>query len=142
MLEQITIFLENKPGTLLEVAKKLADGGINIRTLSMADTADYGVLRLIVDDAAKAAEVLKNNGFTANRATVIAVEVPDSSGGMAQILLPLQEAGINIEYLYAFVEKSGHNAVIIFRFDDPPKAYKVLQENGITVVEGEKLYKL
>ncbi|MEI7590979.1 MAG: ACT domain-containing protein [Deltaproteobacteria bacterium] len=142
MVEQISVFLENKSGTLKEVTETLAIANINIRTLSMADTADFGILRLIVDNLDKTIQILKENGFTVSRTQVVAVEVPDQAGGLAKILAPLKSAGINIEYLYAFVKKSGQNAVIIFRFDDPTKAIATLQGNGLTVLDGEKLYNL
>jgi len=142
MLEQLSIFLENKPGTLEVAVRLLAEAKINIRTLAMADTADFGVLRLLVNDVEKAAKVLKDNGFAVSRTPVLAVEVPDRAGGLAQVLTPLREAGINIEYLYAFVERSGENAVIIFRFSDYSVAKEVLKAQGISVLEGERLYKL
>jgi len=141
-VEQLSIFLENKPGGLEQVTRILKDAGINIRTLSLADTTDFGVLRLIVNDVDAAALVLKTQGLRVSRTTVVAVEVPDRPGGLHGILEVLSGNGINIEYLYAFVEKSGRNAVIIFRFDDPDTAIEVLQKNGLTVLPGAKLYAL
>jgi len=141
-VEQISVFLENKPGGLSYVTKVLKDANINIRALSLADTSDFGVLRLIVDKVDSAKEVLKENGFTVDRTTVIAVEVPDRPGGLHSILDLLAKEGINVEYMYAFVERSGENAVIIFRFDSVEKAIDVLLENGFTVLPGEKVYGL
>ncbi|MCX5825107.1 MAG: ACT domain-containing protein [Deltaproteobacteria bacterium] len=141
-VEQISIFLENKPGGLEKVTRLLKDAGINIRTLSMADTTDFGVLRLILNDVEKASRVLKENGLRFSRTTVVAVEVPDRPGGLHEILAVLTKNGINVEYLYAFVERSGQNAVIIFRFDAPEAAIKVLQKNGLTVLPGSRLYAL
>ena len=141
-VEQISIFLENKPGGLEEVTRILKDAGINIRTLSLADTTDFGVLRLIVNDVDRASQVLKEQGFRTNRTIVVAVEVPDRPGGLHGILEVLSKNGINVEYLYAFVERSGEHAVIIFRFDAPDKAIDVLQKNGMTVLPGAKLYGL
>ena len=141
-VEQLSIFLENKPGGLEQVTRILKDAGINIRTLSLADTTDFGILRLIVNDVDAAALVLKTQGLRVSRTTVVAVEVPDRPGGLHGILEVLSRNGINIEYLYAFVEKSGRNAVIIFRFDDPDTAIEVLQKNGLTVLPGAKLYAL
>ncbi len=139
-VEQISIFLENKPGSLENVTGILKDANINIRTLSLADTTDFGILRLIVNDVNTSIKVLKENGLRVSRTTVVAVEVPDRPGGLHSILEVLSKNGINVEYLYAFVEKSGQNAVIIFRFDAPDAAIDVLLKNGFTVMPGEKLY--
>jgi hypothetical protein len=141
-VEQISIFLENKPGGLEDVTRLLKDAGINIRTLSLADTTDFGILRLILNDVEKASRVLKENGLRFSRTTVVAVEVPDRPGGLHEILAVLTKNGINVEYLYAFVERSGQNAVIIFRFDAPEAAIEVLQKNGLTVLPGSRLYAL
>ena len=141
-VEQLSIFLENKPGGLEQVTRILKDAEINIRTLSLADTTDFGILRLIVNDVDAAALVLKTQGLRVSRTTVVAVEVPDRPGGLHGILEVLSRNAINIEYIYAFVEKSGQNAVIIFRFDDPDTAIDVLQKNGLTVLPGAKLYAL
>ncbi|MCL5807423.1 MAG: ACT domain-containing protein [Deltaproteobacteria bacterium] len=141
-VEQISIFLENKPGGLEEVTRILKDAQINIRTLSLADTTDFGILRLIVNNVDTASRVLKERGFRFSRTTVVAVEVPDRPGGLHSILEVLSKNGINVEYLYAFVERSGENAVIIFRFDTPDAAIDVLQKNGLTVLPGAKLYGL
>jgi hypothetical protein len=141
-VEQLSIFLENKPGGLEQVTRILKDAEINIRTLSLADTTDFGILRMIVNDVDAAALVLKTQGLRISRTTVVAIEVPDRPGGLHGILEVLSRNGINVEYLYAFVEKSGQNAVIIFRFDDPDTAIAVLQKNGLTVLPGAKLYAL
>jgi len=141
-VEQISIFLENKPGGLSGVTKVLKDSGINIRALSLADTSDFGILRLIVDDVTKAKKVLNDNGFAVGRTHVIAVEVPDKPGGLHSILDLLTKEGINVEYMYAFVERSGENAVIIFRFDNIDQAIDVLLKAGFTVLKGEQVYNL
>ena len=139
-VEQITIFLENKPGGLEKVTKILKDASINIRTLAVADTSDFGIVRLIVNNVELATKVLKESGFTVSRTTVVAVEVPDRPGGLHSILEVLAKENINIAYMYAFVEKSGENAVMLFRFDQQDTAIDVLLKNGITVLPGEKLY--
>lgn len=141
-LEQISIFLENKSGRLAEVTKVLADAGINIRALSLADTADFGILRLIVNDTEMAKKVLKENGFTVGKTEVIGVEVPDRPGGLAGILDVLQKENINVEYMYAFVQKSGDSAIIIFRFDELDRAIETLQKAGVRVLKGEEIYAL
>jgi hypothetical protein len=141
-VEQISIFLENKSGRLAEVTSILAAAGINLRSLSLADTADFGVLRLIVDQAERAREVLKAKGFTVSKTDVIAVAVPDRPGGLAGILRVLDGAGINVEYMYAFVQRSGDNAIIIFRFEALEQAIQVLAGAGVRVLTGEELYAL
>jgi hypothetical protein len=139
-VEQISVFLENKAGRLAEVTRLLADAGINIRALSLADTSDFGILRLIVSDNDKAKQVLAQNGFTVGKTDVVAVEVEDRPGGLYKILDILFTAGINVEYMYAFVQSSGKDAVIIFRFDNLDEAVRVLTENGVTVINGSKVY--
>ena len=108
----------------------------------MADTSDFGVLRLIVNDTHKAKEALKSKGFTVSETEVVAVEVPDKPGGLHNILEIMQKSDINVEYMYAFVRQSGNNAVMIFRFENVAQAVKVLETGGITVISGEKLYSL
>ena len=139
-VEQISVFLENKPGTLEHATRVLKEANINIRTLSVAETADFGILRLIVNDVEKANKALKDSGFRVSKTPVVAVEVPDKPGGLHSIMEVVSKEGINVEYLYAFVEKSGQNAVIIFRFDNPEKAIEVLLKNKFTVIPGSKLY--
>ncbi|MFP4572377.1 MAG: ACT domain-containing protein [Desulfobacterales bacterium] len=140
--EQISIFLENKEGRLSEVTGILSENGVNIRALALADTTDFGVLRLIVDDNAKAEQVLKNGGFTVRKTKVVAVEVSDRPGGLHSILEILYKAGINVEYMYAFVRQSGNNAVMIFRFDQPDEAIRVLSDHGETIIQGNRLYSM
>ena len=141
-VEQIAVFLENKSGRLAEITAALAGTGINIRALSVADTADFGILRLIVDDVARARQVLKDGGFTVGITNVIAVEVDDKSGGLASVLKSIDQAGINVEYMYAFVNKSGENAVLIFRFDDMDRAITALQEGRFSLLSGAQICSL
>ena len=141
-VEQISIFLENKSGRLAEVTGLLANAGINIRALSLADTSDFGILRLIVNDTEKAKTILKDNGFTVGKTEVVAIEVPDRPGGLAGILKTLGEKGINVEYMYAFVQSSGEHAIIIFRFDDIDSAIEALQTAGVRILKGEELYSM
>jgi hypothetical protein len=138
-VEQISIFLENKPGSLAHATRVLKEANINIRTLSLAETSDFGILRLIVNDVEKANKVLKDSGFRVSK-TVVAVEVPDKPGGLNSIMEVIAREGVNVEYLYAFVEKSGQNAIIIFRFDAPEKAIEALTKNSFTVIPGSQLY--
>jgi hypothetical protein len=139
-VEQISIFIENKFGRLAEVTRILGDAGVNIRTLSLADTSDFGILRLIVNDTEKAKNVLKERGFTVSKTEVVAVEIPDRPGGLADILQALDADGINVEYMYAFVERCGENAVMIFRFDETQKAIATLTAMSFNVLPGERLY--
>jgi len=141
-VDQLSIFLENRAGRLAEVTRILSEAKVNIRALSLADTSDFGILRLIVSDFETAKTKLKENGFTVGRTSVVAVEVPDRPGGLHEILSMLQNANINVEYMYAFVQQSGNSAVLIFRFDRTDQGIELLQKSGITIVPGEKLYKL
>lgn len=141
-VEQISIFIENKSGRLAEVARVLGQKGINIRALALADTSDFGILRLIVDQTDLAKVTLKEGGFTVSKTEVVAVEVPDQPGGLSGILDVLDNARVNVEYMYAFVERCGGNAVIIFRFDDPEAAIRVLTDNNVAILAGERLYRM
>jgi hypothetical protein len=141
-VQQISIFIENKSGRLAEVARILGDNNVNIRALSLADTSDFGILRLLVDRTDDALQILRDGGFTVNKTEVVAVEVPDKPGGLSTILKVLDEAKINVEYMYAFVERNAGNAVIIFRFDDIDNAITTLQEKNVSILKGEKLYSL
>jgi hypothetical protein len=136
-VDQLSVFLENRSGRLAEVADTLGKAGVNIRALSLADTSDFGILRFIVNDTAKALAALKAGGFTVGINQVVAAEVPDRPGGLAGILMLLSKVGLNVEYMYAFVERSGANAIMIFRFEDPERAIAVLGDNGIKVLDGK-----
>ncbi len=138
-VDQISIFLENKSGRLADVTSVLSQAGINIRALYLADTADFGILRLIVDDTEKARRALRENGFTVEKTAVVAIEVPDKPGGLAGILNAIKAEGINVEYMYAFVEKSGENAIVIFRFDELDRSVTVLRKAGVRILSGEEL---
>lgn len=139
-VEQISVFLENKSGRLSEVTGILFEAGINIRALALADTSDFGVLRLIVDNNELAMTTLKENGFTVGKTSVVAVGVEDRPGGLHRILEILRGSGINVEYMYAYVRHTGKDAVMIFRFDNIADANRVLQEQGVTVIDGDNLY--
>ncbi len=139
-VKQLSIFLENKPGRLAEVTRLFAEGRINIRALALADTSEFGILRLIVNDNEKALQLLRDRGYTVGVTEVVAVEVEDRPGGLHRILKALSEDGINVEYMYAFVRQSGRNAVLIFRFDDVASAVKRLAAEGVRVIDGPDLY--
>ena len=133
-IRQISIFLENRPGQLSTICRDLADAGINIATLSLADTADFGIVRMIVDDHEKAKSVLAEKGHVVNVREVIAVCVPDRPGGMAEVMQVLDAAGANIEYSYAFAFHKGEKAVLVFRFSDNAKAESALKAAGYTTL--------
>lgn len=141
-VEQISIFLENKAGRLAEVTAILRNANVNIRALSLADTTDFGILRLIVNDNQAAEKALKDEGFTVGKTNVLAIEVDDTPGGLNNVLDPLTSAGINVEYMYAFANPQGQNAIMIFRFHDLDKAISILNEKGIKVINGADVYNL
>lgn len=139
-MHQLSMFLENKPGRLSEPCRLLADAGINILTLSVADTQQFGILRLIVADWEQAKAVLEQSGFVVNVTEVVATEVVDQPGGLAGILEIIETAGLNIEYMYAFTFRCDDKAVIVFRFDNNDVAVTALREKGVNVVSGVELY--
>jgi len=140
-LHQLSLFLENKPGQLTIPCRALAKAGINIYTLSLADTQQFGILRLIVRDWQKAKTVLEEAGCVVNVIEVVAIEVADRPGGLETVLDVIEKTRLNVEYMYAFTAKRGDKAVLVFRFDQPDEAVRLLQENGINVVESVDLYK-
>ena len=140
-IHQISLFAENKPGHISAPARLLAKEGIDIRALYLADTQDYGILRLIVADWQKAAALLEAQGFVVKVTEVLAVEVADRPGGLADVLEALDGTGINIEYMYAFPYVRGDQAILIFRFNDPDAAIERLQTAGINLVASEELLK-
>jgi hypothetical protein len=141
-VEQITVFLENRSGRLADVAALLAEAGVNIRATALADAADFGILRLIVNDTEKANQVLKAHGFAVSKTHVVAVAVPDQPGGLAQILAAIKSARLNVEYMYAFVHRRDIDATILFRFDDPDRAVASLQAAGVRLLSGEEIYSI
>ena len=141
-IKQISIFLENKRGRLLEATEALAKEEINIRALSIADTSEFGILRLIVPDPVKAKDVLEKNNFTVRENDVIAVQVVDSPGGLASVLKILNDAEINVEYIYAFVQKSGEKAVVVMKIEDLQKGIRALRDRGIVLLSYEDILQL
>jgi len=141
-VEQISIFIENTEGRLAEVTAILRDTNINIRALSLADTTDFGVLRLIVNDNDKAEQALKKEGFTVGRTKVMAVEIDDEPGGLNKVLDPLCENEVNVEYMYAFANPQCKNAIMMFRFNDYDKALKILEQKSIKVFTKQEIRNL
>ncbi|HHZ17061.1 MAG TPA: amino acid-binding protein [Peptococcaceae bacterium] len=142
MIKQISLFLENKKGRLAYVCRVLANEQINIRALSIADTTNFGVLRLIVNNPEKAYEVLQKNNFAVSMTDVLAMEVPDVPGGLAGALERLDQAAINVEYMYAFLGKTSHGALVIIRVENPEEAIPVIREAGIKLLDGDEVYSL
>jgi hypothetical protein len=141
-VRQISIFLENRSGRLASVLKEVGDAGINIRALSLADTSDFGILRLIVDNVDACVSTLRATGHTVSVTEVLAVEVPDQPGGLAGILGALSAASQNVEYMYAFVSRATEKALVVFRFEQIDAAIAALQKAGVSVVEAETVYTL
>ncbi len=139
-LPQLSVFLENKPGQIMTACKKLAEANINIMTLSLADSKQYGILRLIVQEWKRAKEVLEQAGFVVKETDVLAIEVADKPGGLAGILENAEKAGLNVEYMYAFSMSSCDRAVLIFRFDDIDTAAERLKEQGVNIIDSVDFY--
>jgi hypothetical protein len=139
-IKQLSLFLENKPGHLSSVCQTLADAGINILTLSMADTQQFGILRLILEDWENAKAALEKAGNVVNVTEVLATEVEDRPGGLAALLTILEESHINVEYMYAFTFHNADKAVMFFRFDDPDRAMRVLDEQNVNVIRPVDLF--
>jgi hypothetical protein len=134
-IKQISIFLQNTAGRIADVTKVLKDNSINLRALMIADTQDFGILRIITDDSDKALDVLKKANFTTKTTDVIAISVSDKVGALCDVMTLFQNNNINIEYLYASLEKNGNNAIIIFKVEDADKALIVVEQNGLSSVE-------
>jgi len=139
-IHQLSLFLENEPGQMIEPCRVLAKAGIDIRTLSLADTERFGILRLIVSDWQGASAALEKAGYVVNVTEVVALEVADKPGGLAELMEVLESSGVNIEYMYAFPFGRGDRAVMIFRFDKPDAAIECLRAAGINVVAGLDVY--
>ena len=133
-INQLSIFVENKAGTVAKITKSIADAGVSIRALSVADTKEFGILRLIVSDVEKAKEALHENVCVVSITKVIGVEIPDVAGGLSSVLELMSENSINVEYLYAFITISGQHAYVVLRVEDNDKAAKILKENGVKLV--------
>ena len=134
-VRQISVFIENKPGTMVKITDALGTGGIDIRAASLADTQDFGILRLIVDDADKARNILSEIGCVTSVTDVIAAEVSDEPGAMTTLLNQTASTGLNIEYMYAFISPKNHKAYIVLRIKDVEKAIKTLSEAGIVLAD-------
>lgn len=138
-LHQLSVFVENKPGQLKAVCQALAAANLNIQTLTLADTKEFGILRMILHDWERAQSVLEQAGFVATISEVLALEVSDRPGGLAEVLSIIDEANLNVEYMYAFTFGRNNRAVLIFRFDNADTALERLKAKGINVVGSVEL---
>lgn len=138
-VKQISVFIENTQGRLADIAGVIADNGIDIRALSLADTTNFGILRLIVDKPYDAEEVLKKAGYTVSLTAVIAIGIDDQPGALAKALKVLDDGGISVEYLYAFISKEVGRASVILRVDDGDRAVDMLVNNGIQFLSDEDI---
>lgn len=134
-IQQISVFVENKPGRLADITRFLAEGGIGIRAFSIADTTDFGILRLIVSNTQRAADVLKAQGVAVSITEVVGISIPDVTGSFANVVKVLADAGENVEYAYAFLTPEAGHAYVIVRVDDNAKAIEVLKANDISVID-------
>lgn len=140
-ISQISVFVENRPGRLADITAVLAKNSIDIRALSVADTSDYGILRLIVNDPESAVKVLKDEGMTASATQVLGIIIPDEPGGLARAIKVLSDAQISVEYAYAFITPSVGNAYVIIRVEDNDKAAEILKSTGIALIEQDDIFK-
>jgi len=141
-VEQLSVFIENQPGKLLEALETLGDADVDMRALSLADTSDFGILRIIVDNPGNAFNALGEAGFLVKTNDVLAVVIGDKPGGLATVVRILSDNGVNIEYTYAFVAHSRDNAYVILRVDNNDKAIQVLTVNDVKILTSKELYSM
>jgi hypothetical protein len=139
-IKQLSLFIENKSGALNQVCQVLKKNSINISTLSLADTEQFGIMRLLIHDWENAKTVLEKDGFVVNVTEVLALPVDDRPGGLADLLEVLDKNGINVEYMYAFTYGKSGQAIMVFRFEDPDKALEVLAKENIDVIKSIELF--
>ena len=142
LIKQISVFVENAPGSLSEVTKALGDNGIDMSALSLADTSEFGILRLIVNDPEKACDVLRDHHFIVKQNYVVAAVVDDRPGGLTGVLEILAEAKVSVEYMYAFVGSKDGHAVVVIRPDDAEKAMTALEANHVSTLDPKDVYRL
>ena len=140
LVKQINVFLENQSGRLAEVTRTLGENDIDIRALYIADTTEYGILRMILDKPDKAVEVLTASGFTVSSTPVIAIAIEDKPGTLDHALSIFSEGSLSLEYLYAYVGRTSDEAVVVIRVQDPQMALIKLEESGIRVLSSEEVY--
>ncbi|MCI5892573.1 MAG: ACT domain-containing protein [Clostridiales bacterium] len=142
LVKQISVFMENRPGRLAEITKVLSDNDVDIRAINIADTTDFGILRMIVNDEVKAEKVLRDNQMTANTSEVIAISIPDSVGAFSSVIQLLKDKDISIEYIYSFIGEKSTKAVIVLKTSDLEASAAILKENGVTVLTKEDVNNL
>jgi hypothetical protein len=136
-LKQLSIFLENAPGRLYEATHALGEAGLNLRSLCISDTSDFGILRILVSDVATARRVIMEKQLPARVDDVIAAEIEDTPGSLARLLYPFKETKVNVEYMYALAGTSSGKAVLVFRFSDNDRAIEILRANKIRILDAE-----
>ena len=136
-MDQLSVFVENKQGRLAEITRILGNNGIDIRALSIADTKEFGILRLIVSEPKRGALVLKEEGFTVSLTKVICIGIEDQPGGLANAMEVLRDNAISVEYMYAYISRSDTNAYVILRVADNEKAIRILDSHGFAIVDGD-----
>ncbi len=141
-IKQISVFMENRPGRLAEITKVLSDNDIDMRAINIADTTDFGILRMIVDDPEKAERVLRENNMTASVTDVLAVSIDDTVGAFSKVIALLKEENISIEYIYSFIGEKSAKAVIVIKTNDSEHAIQLLQQGGINVLSSDDLNNL
>ena len=139
-ITQLSVFLENRTGRLSALCRTLADASVNLSTLTLSDNGEFGLLRLLTPDVAKAKQVIEKAGYAATTTEVVALQVPDRPGGLASVLAALEPHGISVEYMYAFAQRKGGDAIMIFRFAEMDRAIAVLQVAGIAVTKPVDLF--
>ncbi len=140
-ITQLSVFLENRPGRLSALCRTLADAGVNLSTLMLSDNGEFGLLRLLTADVDKAKATIAAAGYAATTTEVVALQVPDKPGGLAGVLVLLEKAGVSVEYMYAFAERPGTDAVMVFRFDNTDRALAALSAAGIAAFQPVDLFK-
>ena len=140
-ITQLSVFLENRPGRLSALCRTLADAGVNLSTLMLSDNGEFGLLRLLTADVEKAKATIATAGYAATTTEGVALQVPDKPGGLAGVLVLLEKAGVSVEYMYAFAERPGTDAVMVFRFDNTDQALAALEAGGVPVFKPVDLFK-
>lgn len=140
-IRQLSIFIENKPGHLRTACRLLADAGINVETMALADTEQFGILRFVIKDWQKARQVFEDQGFVVRESDLVAVSVADRPGGLADILEVLDQTKINIEYMYGYASRLPEKAVLFFRFNDINEAMQLLSDNNVAILSSEELFR-
>lgn len=142
LVKQVSVFLENKPGRLADITRLLGENGIDISALSLADTTNFGILRIIVNDPDRAVRIIRENGFTVKTTEVLAVEVEDKPGGLAEVLKILEEQKVSIEYAYSFVKRNEDKAYVLLKVEQPEKVVELLKDTDLRVLTDEEVYGL